>query len=60
MRFGPIAVETDEVLSFAKRFDPQTMHTDLQAAKHTPFGGLIATRDMHARGCPAVPPSANV
>ena len=24
-RFGPIAVETDEVVSFAKRFDPQTM-----------------------------------
>ena len=42
-RFGPIAVETDEVVSFAKRFDPQTMHTDPEAAKHTPFGGLIAS-----------------
>jgi acyl dehydratase len=42
-RFGTIAVEADEMIAFAKRFDPQTMHTDLEAAKHTPFGGLIAS-----------------
>src|SRR5664279_992458 len=27
-RFGTIAVEADEMIAFAKRFDPQTMHTD--------------------------------
>jgi acyl dehydratase len=42
-RFGTIAVEADEIIAFAKRFDPQTMHTDPEAAKHTPFGGLIAS-----------------
>ena len=31
--FGPIAVELDEVLSFARRFDPQTMHVDPEGAK---------------------------
>jgi acyl dehydratase len=41
--FGTIAVEADEMIAFAKRFDPQTMHTDPEAAKHTPFGGLIAS-----------------
>ena len=42
-RFGSIAVEADEVIAFAKRFDPQAMHTDPEAAKHTIFGGLIAS-----------------
>jgi acyl dehydratase len=42
-RFGAIAVELDEVIAFAKRFDPQAMHTDPEAARHTPFGGLIAS-----------------
>ena len=40
---GSIAVEADEVVAFAKRFDPQAMHTDSEAAKRTPFGGLIAS-----------------
>jgi acyl dehydratase len=42
-RFGTIAVEADEMIAFAKRFDPQAMHTDPEAAKNTPFGGLIAS-----------------
>jgi acyl dehydratase len=42
-RFGTITVELDEMVAFAKRFDPQTMHTDPEAAKNTPFGGLIAS-----------------
>jgi acyl dehydratase len=42
-QFGPIAVEENEVLNFAKRFDPQTMHTDPDAAKRGPFGGIIAS-----------------
>src|SRR5664280_716034 len=41
--FGTIAVEADELIAFAKRFDPHAMHTDPEAAKNTPFGGLIAS-----------------
>jgi acyl dehydratase len=41
--FGSILVEADEVVSFAKRFDPQEFHTDPEAAKRTAFGGLIAS-----------------
>lgn len=41
--FGSIPVDQDEVTSFAKRFDPQDFHTDPEAAKHTIFGGLIAS-----------------
>ncbi len=41
--FGTIAVEPDELIAFAKRFDPQTIHTDPEAAKDGPFGGLIAS-----------------
>jgi acyl dehydratase len=40
---GSIAVEADEVISFAKRFDPQSLHTDPELAKRSPFGGLIAS-----------------
>ena len=42
-RFGTIAVEADEIIAFAKRFDPQVFHTDPEVAKQTPFGGLIAS-----------------
>jgi acyl dehydratase len=42
-RFGNIPVEADEVIAFAKRFDPQAFHTDPEVAKQTAFGGLIAS-----------------
>src|SRR5262245_57049938 len=48
-RFGPIAVEEEELLSFAKRFDPQSIHIDPEAAKRGPFGGLI-TSGWHTAG----------
>jgi acyl dehydratase len=41
--FGSIAVEQDEVIAFAQRFDPQVFHTDPVLAKSTIFGGLIAS-----------------
>ncbi|HML08031.1 MAG TPA: MaoC family dehydratase [Xanthobacteraceae bacterium] len=40
---GSIAIEADEIIAFAKRFDPQRFHIDPEAAKETPFGGLIAS-----------------
>ena len=41
--FGSIEAEADEIIAFAKRYDPQSLHTDPEAAKLTPFGGLIAS-----------------
>ncbi|MEI9811827.1 MAG: MaoC/PaaZ C-terminal domain-containing protein [Acidobacteriota bacterium] len=40
---GSIVVEEDELLSFARRFDPQPMHIDREAAAKGPFGDLIAS-----------------
>lgn len=42
-RFGSIAVTEDEVIGFAKRYDPQSFHIDPEAARRSPFGGLIAS-----------------
>lgn len=41
--FGDRPVEEQEVLAFARRYDPQWFHTEPQAAKNGPFGGLIAS-----------------
>ena len=41
--WGPIAVEEDEVIAFAKKFDPQTMHVDPVGAAQGPFKGIIAS-----------------
>lgn len=41
--FGSIAVEEKEILDFARRFDPQPFHTDPEAARHSIYGGLIAS-----------------
>ncbi len=41
--FGPILVEVEEVISFARRFDPQPFHMDPEAAAKSAFGGLIAS-----------------
>ena len=41
--FGPIEVEEAEVIAYAQRFDPQSIHTDPQAAARGPFNGLIAS-----------------
>ena len=41
--FGSIVVERDEVIAFARRFDPQVFHTDPELAKRTIYGGLIAS-----------------
>jgi acyl dehydratase len=41
--FGEVAVSAAEIVDFARRFDPQPMHTDPAAAAEGPFGGLIAS-----------------
>jgi acyl dehydratase len=40
---GSIAVEQDEMIAFARRFDPQVFHIDPEYAKKTIYGGLIAS-----------------
>jgi acyl dehydratase len=41
--FGPIVVDQDEVIAFARKYDPQTMHVDPVRATQGAFGGLIAS-----------------
>ena len=33
----------DEIVDFARRFDPQEFHVDERAAEDSPYGGLIAS-----------------
>jgi len=40
---GTLQVDEDEVLEFARRFDPQPIHTDPALAARGPFGGVIAS-----------------
>ncbi len=42
-RFGTMAMPLDEVLDFARRYDPQPFHTDEARARESPYGGLIAS-----------------
>jgi acyl dehydratase len=42
-RAGPLAVGAEEMLRFAREYDPQYFHTDPEAAKASMFGGLIAS-----------------
>lgn len=36
-------VTESEMIEFAKRYDPQTFHTDPKGAQESSFGGLIAS-----------------
>jgi acyl dehydratase len=40
---GPYEVTRDEILDFARRYDPQPFHVDEDAAESGPFGGLAAS-----------------
>jgi acyl dehydratase len=37
------ALNEDEIMAFARDFDPQPFHTDPEAARHSFFGGLAAS-----------------
>lgn len=41
--FGPYTVQHDEVIAFAKSFDPQPFHLSDEAAAKTHFGSLSAS-----------------
>ena len=41
--YGYATLTSEELLDFARRFDPQPMHVDAEFAERGPFGGLIAS-----------------
>jgi len=40
---GSVEVDEEEMLAFARRFDPQPFHLDSDAAARSTFGGIIAS-----------------
>jgi acyl dehydratase len=40
---GTHTFSEDEIIRFGKLYDPQYLHTDPEAARHSHFGGLIAS-----------------
>jgi acyl dehydratase len=40
---GRVRVDKDEIIAFAKTFDPQPFHLDEEAARHSIFGTLVAS-----------------
>ncbi|MGA7984474.1 MAG: MaoC family dehydratase [Burkholderiales bacterium] len=40
---GSRSLSAEDIKRFAREYDPQVFHTDEEAAKATPFGGLIAS-----------------
>lgn len=46
---APRRVEREEIIAFARDWDPQPFHIDADLAKNTPFGQLVASSvHMHA------------
>ena len=41
--YGPRRVTREEMIGFAAQYDPQPMHLDEEAARHTMLGGLGAS-----------------
>jgi acyl dehydratase len=43
LHLGSVEITEDAIVEFAEEFDPQPFHIDPEAARDTPFGGLIAS-----------------
>jgi acyl dehydratase len=43
LELGTLALSKEEIIEFARRFDPQPFHVDEVAAKASIYGGLIAS-----------------
>jgi acyl dehydratase len=43
VELGSFSLTVDEIVEFARKYDPQPMHTDLEAARASIYGGLIAS-----------------
>ncbi|HVM16551.1 MAG TPA: MaoC family dehydratase [Gaiellaceae bacterium] len=42
-QLGSVEVTREEIMEFARRYDPQPFHVDEEAAALSPYGGLIAS-----------------
>lgn len=42
-RFGPVDIDEEEMVDFARRYDPQPFHVDPVAARGSIYGELIAS-----------------
>jgi acyl dehydratase len=40
---GTATISRDEIIDFARQFDPQPFHVDEAAARESPYGGIIAS-----------------
>lgn len=40
---GSRTLSAQDIVRFAREYDPQPFHTDVEAAQHSPYGGLIAS-----------------
>jgi acyl dehydratase len=40
---GSRSITSEEIIRFAREYDPQPFHVDPEAAKRSPYGGLIAS-----------------
>ncbi|HUC63459.1 MAG TPA: MaoC family dehydratase [Alphaproteobacteria bacterium] len=43
---APAVLGADEMIAFARRYDPQSFHIDAEAAQRSLYGGLIASGFM--------------
>ena len=48
---GRYAFEREEMLAFARQYDPQLFHLDEEAASHSIYGGLIASGWQTVAAC---------
>jgi acyl dehydratase len=49
IEIGSCSVSREEIVEFARRYDPQPFHVDENAAKASIFGGLIASGGTRRR-----------
>lgn len=49
--FGTFSLTEDEIIDFARQYDPLPTHIDREAAIEGPFGGLIASGWQTTMGC---------
>lgn len=47
---GTFSLSADEIIAFARQYDPQPMHVDPEAARASIYGGLIAS-GWHTAAC---------
>ncbi len=43
IELGEVQIDAEEIVAFGRQFDPQPFHVDPEAARHSAFGGLIAS-----------------